>query len=136
MDTAYVDRRAIIEEMAARRPDVAVISAVTGEGVEAARILMASQLTAAHRVQRIHLGYEQGEAMAWLHARGEVLADEPEGEGHVLTVRLDPADRARFARLWPTGAPPHIGSAPGRERQREALSIVLGAVTQQKTLTN
>src|SRR3546814_16753059 len=82
MDTAYVDRRAIIEEMAARRPDVAVISAVTGEGVEAARILMASQLTAAHRVQRIHLGYEQGEAMAWLHARGEVLADEPEGEGH------------------------------------------------------
>src|SRR3546814_3827481 len=91
MDTAYVDRRAIIEEMAARRPDVAVISAVTGEGVEAARILMASQLTAAHRVQRIHLGYEQGEAMAWLHARGEVLADEQEGEGHVLTVRLDPA---------------------------------------------
>src|SRR3546814_5216529 len=38
MDTADVDRRAIIEEMAARRPDVAVISAVTGEGVEAARI--------------------------------------------------------------------------------------------------
>src|SRR3546814_10610016 len=78
MDTADVDRRAIIEEMAARRPDVAVISAVTGEGVEAARILMASQLTAAHRVQRIHLGYEQGEAMAWLHARGEVLADRSE----------------------------------------------------------
>src|SRR3546814_5375606 len=78
MDTADVDRRAIIEEMAARRPDVAVISAVTGEGVEAARILMASQLTAAHQVQRIHLGYEQGEATAWLHARGEGLADEPE----------------------------------------------------------
>src|SRR3546814_18815933 len=79
MDTADVDRRAIIEEMAARRPDVAVISAVTGEGVEAARILMASQLTAAHQVQRIHLGYEQGEATAWLHARGKVLADKPEG---------------------------------------------------------
>src|SRR3546814_9280020 len=31
MDTADVDRRAIIEEMAARRPDVAVISAVTGD---------------------------------------------------------------------------------------------------------
>ncbi|QCB54846.1 GTPase HflX [Sphingopyxis sp. PAMC25046] len=101
VDTADVDRRAIIEEMAARRPDVAVISAVTGEGVEDARILMASQLTARHQVHHIHLGYEQGEAMAWLHARGEVLADEPEGEGHALTVRLDPADRARFERLWP-----------------------------------
>src|SRR3546814_17658221 len=79
---------------------------------------MASQLTAAHQVQRIHLGYEQGEATAWLHARGEVLADEPEGDGHVLTVRLDPADRARFERLWPaSGAPtplPPASDPPAR----------------------
>jgi len=101
IDTADTDRRAQIEEMAARRPDVAVISAMTGEGVEAARTLMASQLTAAHKVERIFLTYAQGEAMAWLHARGEVLSDQAEGEGHVLTVRLDPADRARFERLWP-----------------------------------
>ncbi|NYF32185.1 GTPase HflX [Sphingopyxis sp. JAI108] len=112
MDTADVDRRATIEEMAARRPDVAIISAVTGEGVETARILMASQLTARHQVQRIYLDYEQGEAMAWLHARGEVLSDEPEGEGHVLTVRLDPADRARFERLWPARKDPNDAPTP------------------------
>ena len=92
---------AIIDEYAARRPDVAIISAVTGEGVEAARALMASQLTAQHKVERIFLRFDHGEAMAWLHARGEVLSDLPEGEGHMLTVRLDPADRARFERLWP-----------------------------------
>ena len=102
IDTADSDGRAAIEEMAARRSDVAVISAVTGENVEAARVLMAAQLTALHKVQRIYLGYQDGEAAAWLHARGEVLADEPEDEGHVLTVRLDPADSARFERLWPT----------------------------------
>ncbi len=103
IDTAEAERRAAIEEMAARRSDVAVISAVTGEGVEAARTLMASQLTARHRVERLFLRFDQGEAMAWLHARGEVLSDVAEGEGHVLTVRLDPADRARFERLWPRG---------------------------------
>ncbi|MGV7120880.1 GTPase HflX [Sphingopyxis sp. 550A] len=103
IDTADVDARERIDEMAARRPDVAVISAMTGEGVEAARTLMASQLTARHRVEQIFLRFDQGEAMAWLHARGEVLSDVAEGEGHVLTVRLDPADRARFGRLWPTG---------------------------------
>ena len=102
IDTADADLRAQIEDMAEKRPDVAVISAVTGEGVEAGRTLMASQLTAQHRVERIFLGFDQGEAMAWLHARGEVLSDQVEGEGHVLTVRLDPADRARFERLWPT----------------------------------
>jgi GTP-binding protein HflX len=103
IDTADAERRAAIEEMAARRSDVAIISAVTGEGVEAARTLMASQLTARHRIERIFLRFDQGEAMAWLHARGEVLSDVAEGEGHVLTVRLDPADRARFERLWPRG---------------------------------
>ena len=101
IDTADADRRAEIEGMAEKRADVAVISAVSGEGVEAARALMASQLTARHRVERIVLGFDQGEAMAWLHARGEVLSDQTEGEGRVLTVRLDPADRARFERLWP-----------------------------------
>lgn len=100
IDTADPERRAQIEEMAARRPDVALISAVTGEGVEAARTLMASQLTAQHRVERIFLGYDRGEAMAWLHARGEVLSDEAVVGGHILTVRLDPADGARFERLF------------------------------------
>ena len=101
IDTADAEGRGVIEEMAARRSDVAIISAVSGEGVEAARELMAAQLTAQHKLQRIFLGYEQGEAAAWLHARGEVRGDEPQEDGHVLTVRLDPADMARFARLFP-----------------------------------
>lgn len=102
IDTADPERRAAIAGMAARRDDVAVISAASGEGVEAARALMAAQLTARHQVRRIFLRFDQGEAMAWLHARGEVLSDQPEGEGHVLTVRLDPADAARFERLFRT----------------------------------
>lgn len=69
-------------------------------------MLMASRLTAQHQVARIFLAFDQGEARAWLHARGEVLSDELEGEGHVLTVRLDPADRARFERLWPVSGVP------------------------------
>jgi GTP-binding protein HflX len=101
IDTADADRRAKIAEMASRRSDVAAISAVTGEGIDAARTLMASHLTTRHETQQIVLGFDQGEAMAWLHARGEVLGDEAGPEGHRLTVRLDPADLARFERLWP-----------------------------------
>ena len=106
IDTADPEHRTAIEETAARRSDVAVISAATGEGVEAARTLMASQLTAQHRIERIFLAYDQGEAMAWLHARGEVVGDEAVEDGHILTVRLDPADRARFERLWPIRSAP------------------------------
>jgi GTP-binding protein HflX len=106
IDTADPEHRAQIAEMEARRTDVALISAVSGEGVEGARTLMASRLTTLHKIQRIFLRYEEGEAAAWLHARGEVLSDTPEGEGHVLTVRLDPADAARFERLWPSDITP------------------------------
>ena len=102
IDTASLERRTEIEEMAARRRDVAVISAETGEGVDAARALMAADLTARHEVKRVFLRFDQGEAMAWLHARGDILSDEVEEGGHRLTVRLDPADRARFERLWPS----------------------------------
>ncbi|MDZ3830908.1 MAG: GTPase HflX [Sphingopyxis sp.] len=106
IDTAEPDRRADIEEMAGRRSDVAVISAETGEGVEQARALMAAELTARHELTRIFLRFDQGDAMAWLHARGDVLADDIDRDGHVLTVRLDPADRARFRRLWPASDAP------------------------------
>jgi len=102
IDTAEPERRAEIEAVAERRADFVIISAETGEGVEQARMLMASQLTARHVEHRIFLAFDQGEAMAWLHARGEVLADVAEEGGHLLTVRLDPADRARFDRLWPS----------------------------------
>ena len=100
IDAATLERRSQIEEMAARRRDVAVISAETGEGIEGARALMAAHLTARHELTRVFLRFDQGEAMAWLHARGDVLADEVVEGGHRLTVRLDPADRARFERLW------------------------------------
>jgi GTP-binding protein HflX len=62
---------------------------------------MAARLTEGHEIQQIFLGFDEGEALAWLHARGEVLDNRAEGDGHVLTVRLDPADQARFRRLWP-----------------------------------
>ncbi|SKB55406.1 GTPase HflX [Sphingopyxis flava] len=102
IDAASPERRGQILEMAARRRDVAVISAETGEGIEAARALMAADLTARHEVTCVFLRFDQGEAMAWLHARGDILSEEVVEGGHRLTVRLDPADRARFERLWPS----------------------------------
>ncbi len=101
VDLADADLRAFVEEKAAHRDDVAIVSAVTGEGTEAARALMAAKLTAEHHTYRILLDYGQGDAGAWLHARGEVLTEADVEGGQLLTVRLDPSDWARFHRLWP-----------------------------------
>jgi len=37
-----------------------------------------------------------GAGLAWLHQHGEVLSRDDRDDGVHLTVRLSPADRARF----------------------------------------
>lgn len=101
IDMASAEARADIESAAAKRDDVAIISALSGEGINEARAFMGVELTQRHRHVSIFLRYDQGEAYAWIRARGEILSDVTEELGHLITVRLDPADVARFGRLWP-----------------------------------
>ena len=49
------------------------ISAVTGEGLETLRLLMAEKLRSGEQVHRISLPAGDGGRIAWLHSRGEVL---------------------------------------------------------------
>jgi len=96
IDLLGSDARAAIEAEAARRDDVALLSAGTGEGVEALRRLVSTRLNATSRVRHIDLAAGDGATAAWLHAHGEVLTQESEGETLHVDVRLSDADWARF----------------------------------------
>ena len=87
------------EEMiveAGRRQDVVAISAVTGEGVEALVETVAALLTQGHRRYSITLDASDGAGAAWLHAHGEVIGQEVEGDSAVYDVRMAPRDYERF----------------------------------------
>lgn len=101
IDCADTELRAVVLDRAARRDDVVILSAVSGEGVEAARSLMARVVTSAHYARRVMLHHSDGEAAAWLHAHGEVSSDCSDDSGRLLVARLDPADWQRFQRHWP-----------------------------------
>jgi len=101
--------REAIEERAARETDVALVSALTGEGVADLQRAMADRLGRGHRRYEIDVDPANGAAIAWLHAHGEVLEMvEPEagersdsGVGDVtISVRLDPADHDRYQRMF------------------------------------
>ena len=79
-----------------RRDDVALISARTGAGVEALKRLISTRLTATSRVRHVELAASDGASVAWLHAHGEVLAQDSEDEVLQIDVRLSDADWARF----------------------------------------
>ena len=82
---------------AARRDDVVAISALTGEGVDGLVREVADLLTAGHQRYAVTLDAADGAGAAWLHAHGEVLAQDVEGDQVVYEVRMAPRDYERFA---------------------------------------
>jgi len=81
---------------AARRDDVAVISALTGEGVGLLLGAASETLRKGSKVRVVTLPAEDGELIAWLHANGEVLSYDHEGLETRFVVRLSDTDWARF----------------------------------------
>jgi GTP-binding protein HflX len=81
------------------RPNCVPVSAVTGEGLPALMAEIDRRIATGMEVADYDLPPGDGQRLAWLYEHGEVVArDDAEDAIHV-TVRLRPADRARFERL-------------------------------------
>jgi GTPase len=83
---------------AARREDVAVLSALSGEGVEPLLALAAERLRKGSELRSIAVPAGDGGAIAWLHAHGEVMGQETTDLETIFEVRLSDRDWARFQR--------------------------------------
>ena len=88
-----------------REEDVVVpLSALTGEGCDALLQVLGRELTADAKVHSFVIPAADGQRLAFLHARGEVLEEEGAGEGADgpqirLSVRLSPRELGRFSAL-------------------------------------
>ncbi len=81
------------------RPNCVPVSAVSGEGLAALMAEIDRRVATGMEVADYDLAPGDGQRLAWLYQHGEVVArDDAEDAIHV-TVRLRPADRARFERL-------------------------------------
>lgn len=98
LDLLDADQHEDVLVEAARRDDVVALSALDGEGVDRLIAQVAAKLTAGHRRYWITLPAGDGAGAAWLHAHGEVLGQEEEGEGLSTRyeVRLAERDYERF----------------------------------------
>jgi GTPase len=84
---------------AGRRDDVVALSALTGEGVDELRETISDLLHSGSQTRQLRLNAGDGERMAWLNARGEVVESRADGDQLHLTVKLSPENWARFERL-------------------------------------
>jgi len=84
---------------ARRREDVAAVSALTGEGVDELREAISHLLHSGSQTHQVRLNAGDGTRIAWLHARGEVIEQQADGDQLQLSVKLSPENWARFERL-------------------------------------
>jgi GTP-binding protein HflX len=85
-----------VEAEAKRREDVVLISALKGDNIDTLLRCAAEKLRSGSRIRSVTLSASAGEAIAWLHANGEITHQEHEGEETSFEVRMSDADWARF----------------------------------------
>ncbi|WP_354488835.1 GTPase HflX [Novosphingobium sp. 1529] len=103
-DLLAEDERAMREAMIAHgvpEQKVVPISAMTGEGTDTLLSVLSDMLTGNAQVLELTVPVSDGQRLAWLHAHGEVLREEPNEDQTALrlSVRLSLADIGRFTTL-------------------------------------
>ena len=96
VDLLGPEERERVRTEAARKDDVIPISALSGEGVDDLIRTAAERLRQNNRVRTVRLPAGAGEAIAWLHANGEVVGRRSQELETEYEVRLSDADWARF----------------------------------------
>lgn len=80
------------------RDGAVAVSAITGEGLEDLRDAIDRRVAEGMEVTGYDISPEDGARLAWLYEHGEVI-DRQDADANIhVTVRLLPADRARFER--------------------------------------
>ena len=96
IDRLTEEERAVLGQEAARKENVVLASAATGEGIEALAEACSASLTSAYRIRQISLDPGQGAAIAWVHANGRVIDQKSKAGKLILSVRLSDEDYGRF----------------------------------------
>jgi GTP-binding protein HflX len=93
------------ERLLAMNTDKVLVSAKSGEGIEALLAAIQAQQERAFQAVTLRLPHTDGKIMALLHQVGAVLDTQYEEEGVIVKVKITPADLARIE-----------SSAPGVQR--------------------
>ena len=81
------------------RDGAVAVSAITGDGLDGLKHAIDARIAAGMEVAAYAIPPADGARLAWLYNHGEVIGRADDEDAIHLTVRLLPADRARFERV-------------------------------------
>ncbi|MEL6518415.1 MAG: GTPase HflX [Pseudomonadota bacterium] len=99
IDAVDAEARAPLENRAMRDDGVLIVSALTGEGLEAFTDTVAERLGGVKRQDVVDLPFSAGRARAWLFDQGVVEAEEQLEQGLRFRVTWTDRQKARFAEI-------------------------------------
>ena len=82
---------------ASRRPNTRLVSALTGNGLQALLALIDERLAEGDEILDLDLAHNQGDILSWLHQQGRILEREDGEEGVRVKVALPKAAKGRLA---------------------------------------
>lgn len=95
------ERREELAAQAARSDNVLLISAETGEGIDALRRRLSEHVATGREHRMLMLAADDGAALAWLHGRGRVSEVTEQGDGLHLEVALSAQNWGQFEKQFP-----------------------------------
>lgn len=102
IDLLDEDTAQVIRNKAERDPYQVVLSALNGEGMEDFYDALAEHFDRDRITRHIDLSAKHGQALAWLHAHGQIDMETSRDEDIALQVRMSVKDWGRFAKQFPT----------------------------------
>lgn len=100
VDLLAPDRRSALAEQAARSDDCYLVSAETGEGLDAFKTVLATRIGEGNEFREFTLDSSEGEALSWLHAKGRVETQEDANGAIRVRASLSPRNWGQFDKLF------------------------------------
>jgi len=88
-----------LSAIAARTPRAVVISARTGQGMDALIAMIADELAEPVEEETLTIGFDQGRRRAWLFDHKLVKSEVQTEDGYRVAVRWSTRDRSRYLTL-------------------------------------
>ncbi|MEP7350384.1 MAG: GTPase HflX [Sphingorhabdus sp.] len=95
------DRRVELSNLASRGKNLLLLSAETGEGIDAFRRMLSELIVAGNETRALRLSTDNGAALAWLHERGKVSNRREEGGYLLLEASLSRQLWGQFEKQFP-----------------------------------
>jgi GTP-binding protein HflX len=99
VDLVAPEQAEALRQVAARTPRVAVVSALSGDGVPALMRTVAEELAEPRVEETLKLGFDQGRKRAWLFDHRLVLSETPTEAGYEVAVHWTERERSQYLAL-------------------------------------